>query len=113
MSKFYGEVGYAPTVETRPGVWEEVIKPRNYYGDVTRNMRRYQTADKLNDDLVINNQISIVADPYAMQNFHLIRYVEWMGTKWKVSNVDVQYPRLILEIGGVYNGDDTRESNCC
>ncbi|MBO7449808.1 MAG: hypothetical protein J6U54_05510 [Clostridiales bacterium] len=113
MSKFYGEVGYAPTVETRPGVWEEVIIPRNYYGDVTRNMRRYQSADKLNDDLVVNNQISIVADPYALQNFHLIRYVEWMGTKWKVSNVDVQYPRLILEIGGVYNGDDTRQSDCC
>lgn len=113
MSRFYGEVGYAPTVETRPGVWEEVIIPRNYYGDVTRNMRRYQSADKVNDDLVVNNQISIVADPYAMQNFHLIRYVEWMGAKWKVSNVDVQYPRLILEIGGVYNGDDTGQSDCC
>ena len=110
MSRFYGEVGYAPTVETKPGVWEEKIIKRNYYGDVTRNMRRYQTAEKLNDDLVVNNQISIVADPYAMQNFHLIRYVEWMGAKWKVSNVDVQYPRLILEIGGVYNGDDAGQS---
>ena len=105
MAKYYGSVGYAETREIRPGVWVDGIAERQYYGDVIRNMRRWQSTDNLNDNLNINNQISIVADPYAYQNFHAIKYVTWMGSRWKVSNVDVQYPRLILEVGGVYNGD--------
>lgn len=103
MSKFYGAVGYAETVETSPGVWEEQITERNYYGDVIRNTRRLQSADKVNDDINISNEISIVADPYANDHFYAIRYVVFQGAKWKVSNVDVQYPRLILSLGGLYN----------
>lgn len=105
MAKFYGSIGYAETVETKPGVWEEVITERKYFGDIIRNSRRLQTADKLNDDITVSNEISIVADPFANMNFHLMRYVEFMGAKWKISNVDVQYPRLILTIGGLYNGE--------
>lgn len=104
MAKFYGVIGFAETVETTPGVWKEQITKRNYYGDLTRNARRLQTADKLNDDININNELSIVSDPYAIQNFHAMRYVEFMGTKWKISNIEVQYPRLILTLGGEYNG---------
>ena len=103
MPKFYGAVGYAETVETSPGVWEEQITERNYYGDVIRNTRRLQSADKVNDDINISNEISIVADPYANDHFYAIRYVVFQGAKWKVSNVDVQYPRLILSLGGLYN----------
>ena len=102
MAKFYGSIGYAETAETKPGVWEEVITERKYFGDIIRNSRRLQTADKLNDDITVSNEISIVADPFANQNFHSMRYVEFMGTKWKISNIDVQYPRLILTIGGLY-----------
>lgn len=104
MAKYFGSVGYAEIKETRPGVWVDGITERQYYGDVTRNMRRWQSSENLNDDLTVNNQISIVADPYAYQNFHAIKYVTWMGSRWKVSNIEVQYPRLILEVGGVYNG---------
>lgn len=104
MAKFYGEIGFVETVETVPGVWKEQIVPHNYYGDLIRNIRRLQGSENLNDNINVNNEISIVADPYANQNFHMIRYVEFMGTKWKVSNVDVQYPRLVLTLGGVYNG---------
>ena len=103
MSKFYGAVGYAKTVETSPGVSVEQITERNYYGDVVRNTRRLQSADKVNDDINISNEISIVADPYANDHFYAIRYVVFQGAKWKVSNVDVQYPRLILSLGGLYN----------
>lgn len=102
MAKFYGSIGYAETAETKPGVWEEVITERKYFGDIIRNSRRLQTADKLNDDITVSNEISIVADPFANQNFHSMRYVEFMGAKWKISNIDVQYPRLILTIGGLY-----------
>lgn len=103
MPKFYGAVGYAKTVETSPGVSVEQITERNYYGDVIRNTRRLQGADKVNDDINISNEISIVADPYANDHFYAIRYVVFQGAKWKVSNVDVQYPRLILSLGGLYN----------
>lgn len=105
MPKFYGAIGFAEMSETVPGVWEEQILPHNYYGDVIRNSRRLQTGENLNDNINVSNEISIIADPYANQNFHSIRYVEWMGTKWKVTDVEVQYPRLILSLGGVYNGD--------
>lgn len=104
MAKFYGKIGYASTVETKPGVYEEQIVERSYYGDLIRNTRRLQSTDQVNDDINISNEISIVADPYATNNFHTMRYAVFMGTKWKVSNVEVSYPRLILTLGGVYNG---------
>ncbi len=104
MAKFYGVIGYAETVETTPGVWTEVITERNYSGDVIKNTKRWQAGENLNDNLMINNTISIVADPFAYQNFYAIRYINWMGALWKISNVEVQRPRLILSIGGVYNG---------
>ena len=104
MAKFYGVIGYAVTKETAPGVWTEEIAEQSYYGDLTRNMRRLQDSGDLNDDINGANEISIVADPYANANFHSMRYVAFMGAKWKISKVEVQYPRLILTLGGVYNG---------
>ena len=104
MAKWFGKIGYAETVETSPGVWKEKINFRDYYGDLTRNTRRLQSADKVNDDLNISNELSIVSDPYAINNFHSMRYAEFMGAKWKINTVEVSYPRLILTLGGVYNG---------
>lgn len=104
MAKFYGAIGFANTVETRPGIHEEQITEHNYYGDLVKNVRRLQGSAQVNDDIDVANQISIVADPFAYSNFHSMRYVEFMGAKWKISNIDVQYPRLILTIGGLYNG---------
>ena len=104
MAKFYGIIGYAESVEVEPGIWEDQMTERRYYGDLIRNTRRLQSSDKVNDDITTSNEISILADPFAYENFHSMRYVEFMGTKWKVVNVDVQYPRLILSLGGVYNG---------
>ncbi|MCD8159450.1 MAG: hypothetical protein LUD77_11390 [Clostridiales bacterium] len=103
MAKFYGNIGYGETAETSPGVWEEVITERKYFGDVLQFMRRWESGEGLNDDLNISNKISIVADPFAYEHFHTMRYVEWLGAKWKVSEVEVAYPRLILNVGGVYN----------
>ncbi len=103
MGKWYGAIGYADTLETEAGVWDEELIERMYYGDLLRNTRKLEGADKVNADINIANEISVVADPFAYQNFHLMRYVELMGVKWKITNVEVQYPRLILTIGGVYN----------
>ena len=107
MAKFYGKIGYAERKETAPGVWRDVVTEREYYGDVLANSRRYESGEHLNDDLNINNRFSIVSDAYAVQHFYLMKYVEWMGTKWKISAVEVQHPRLILTVGGVYNAQQT------
>ncbi len=103
MAKFYGPVGYAATIETAPGVWEEQMIEHAYYGDLIRNTRQLQSGDMLNDNINVANEISIVADPFARQNFQNMRYVVFMGSKWKVSKVEVNYPRLILTIGGLYH----------
>lgn len=108
MSKFCGNIGFAVTKETRPGIWEEVIIERVYHGDVTKNYQRHDATEYLNDNVNVSNVISILADPYCFANFFSIRYVEWMGAKWKVTSVEVQRPRMILNIGGVYNERDTR-----
>lgn len=105
MAKWYGVIGYADTVEVEPGIWDEQVTERPYYGELIRNTRRLQTADKVNDDLTISNQISIVSDPYAINNFHAMKYAVLWGTKWKITSVEVQYPRLVLEVGGAYNGN--------
>lgn len=110
MARFYGAIGYAETVETAPDVFNETIQEHFYYGFITRNTRRLQTSDQVNDDVTVSNVISIVADPYAEQNFHAIRYASFMGTKWKVTSVEVQYPRLLLTLGGVYNGQSGPQS---
>lgn len=103
MAKWFGIVGYEETKETSPGVWSKQITEQQYYGDTISNRWMNQSSNNVNDDININNQISIIADTFAYENFQHIRYAEFMGVKWNVSNVDVQYPRLILTLGGVYN----------
>lgn len=106
MAKFYGEVGYGEAVETPQGsgVWVDKIVEHKYYGDVIRNARSLDAGERLHDDLTVSNSISIVADAYAREHFFAIRYIRWMGTLWKASNVEVQIPRLVIRLGGVYNG---------
>lgn len=104
MAKFYGTIGYGVTSEIRPGVWDETITERQYYGDVNRLSKRLQSSDKVVDDITIVNEISILADPFAYENFHAMKYVVYMGAKWKISSVEVKYPRLTIATGGLYNG---------
>lgn len=105
MAKFYGKVGYArAAVEGREGIWEDEMLERYLYGDVQRNTRRLVPGDNVNSDLTTTNTISVLADAYALNNIFAIRYVEWMGSLWTVSEVEVQAPRLLLRLGGVYNG---------
>lgn len=104
MTRFHGVVGYGETTETAPGVWQDNIVEYPYFGDVVRHARNFQQGEQLNYDLTVTNSISIVADAYANENFHSIRYVHWGGQRWEVGEVEVQPPRLILRLGGVYNG---------
>lgn len=104
MAKFYGEIGYGESVDAGNGVWKDQIVEYLARGDVIRNTRRLSEGQSVNDDISVNNSISIVMDAYAREHFFAIRYVRWMGSLWKVTDVEVQAPRLILRLGGVYNG---------
>ena len=110
--KFSGKVGFwLSDVEIRPGVYQSFIKERPYYGEVTRNERRWQEADQQNTNMRINNSISILSDLFARQNFASIKYVIWNGVKLKVNSVTLDYPRIKLEIGGIYNGENALGSS--
>lgn len=105
MAKWFGKIGYSETVETAPGVWTPQDTVREYYGDVIRNNTRWSmNSESTNDDLTVNCQISIVADPFAINKFHSIKWIEFMGTCWKVTSVEPQFPRLLLTLGGCWNG---------
>ena len=112
MAKYYGFVGYIKTVETAPGVWAPKAIERPYYGDVIRNAKRFQNqSEGINDDIVVNHSISIVADPYASENHPYIRYCWWNDVAWKVTDISIEYPRIILNLGGVYNAEKA-EASC-
>lgn len=105
MAKFYGVIGYAVTEETKPDVWVETVTERPYFGDIVRESRRVENSqDTINDGITMNNEISIVADPYAQEHIYAMRYVKFRGAAWKITSVEVQYPRLNISIGGIYNG---------
>lgn len=105
MSKFYGKIGFKDTeeLEGEPGIYTGQVE-RNYYGDLIRTVKNSRSGDKINDDIEIRNELSILADPYLMNHFSDIQYVEFMGVKWKVTGVEIKFPRLILTTGSVYNG---------
>lgn len=108
MARWAGEIGYVETVETSPGVWEEQIVPKDdYTGDMNSLSRSLRNGQKINDDVEIGMELEIVADPYALSHFSNMRYVTYMGVKWKVRTVTVRYPRLVLSLGEEYHdGED-------
>lgn len=105
MAKFHGTIGYEEAEEIRQGVFKPKVIEREAFGDILRNYRRLDGGLGTNDDVNLSSQFSIVADPYAMEHYFAIRYVKWNGGCWKVTCVDVQWPRLILTVGGLYNGE--------
>lgn len=108
MAKYYGSIGYAKTEETSPGVYTTETVERKYSGDILRNTGSWAvSSESTNDDLDINVQISIVADPYAYKHFHQMKYIVFMGAKWKIKSIEPRYPRIIVTVGGVYNGQQT------
>ena len=108
MAKWNGKIGYVENVETEPGIWEPVVTEKPYSGDLLFNMSQWVNSSGVNDDLKLANKISVIADPFAYNNFQHIKYLEFMGTLWKVTTAEVNYPRIILSIGGVYNGEQAR-----
>lgn len=110
MAKFYGAIGFVQQVETSRGVWEDSVVERNYAGDILQNNRRIDTTETLSNNLSLNVRISIVADDFALQNVPYIRYVRWNHNPFMVTTADYQYPRIILTLGGLYNGQQASTS---
>ena len=104
MAKFFGLIGFSKLVETSPGVWQPEEEARPYYGDLVREGRRWENAQKINDDFVINNYVSIVADTFAYENYSIMKWVEVYNTKWEIQSAEIEYPRIKLTLGGVWNG---------
>lgn len=111
MSKWFGKIGYAIQKETEPGIWEDKIVERDYYGDLLTDNRKRQTNNNVLDEITLSNMVSIIADPFAYNNCSCMAYAEIMGVRWKISEVEVKPPRLNLTIGGVYNGNTPRTSD--
>jgi hypothetical protein len=110
MAKFHGKVGFITYVESEGSVYKECVTEKGYYGDVIRLSRRYAPSETINDDLTLNAEISIVADAFAYQNFQSLRYVNYQGANWEVTSAAVERPRIIMQIGGVYNGSKGPET---
>lgn len=105
MAKFYGKIGFVESKDQGDGIWILDVTEREYVGDVIKNTRRWDvSSEKINDNLNLNNSISIISDDFAIEKASFIKYVEWMGSCWDISSIEMQRPRLILTIGGVYNG---------
>lgn len=105
MAKFYGSIGYARQEESKPGVWIDKIVERNYRGDVILDQRRWQSDEKVNDNLNIDNSISIIADEYAYSNIGNMKYIVWNNITWKIQSFSINRPRIVIQIGGIYNGE--------
>lgn len=105
MARFYGAVGYVELQETGLDIVSEVPSERMYKGELLKNYSRLTNGESINDTVAVSNRVSILADPYALNHMHAMRYVKWRGGVWKITDVDAsQSPRLILSLGGVYNG---------
>lgn len=106
MAKYFGNIGFVKSVEDpdKPGFWRETVETRPYYGDVLTHQFKNTTPTYINGEITLSNSFSIVADEYANANFGYMKFIEYKGTAWSISNIEVEYPRLIINVGGVYNG---------
>ena len=104
--KWSGKIGFADAREDEPSVYTEHITEHSYYGDVVDFGRQVQGGDKINEDVTLGNSLSVVCDPFAMNHLYAMRYATFMGQRWKVTNVKAQYPRLVLTLGGLWNGSE-------
>lgn len=106
MAKCSTIIGFSITSETKPGVWKQSIVQREYIADIIDMGRRLQSNNSINDNFTVADKLSLIADPFARENFYSMKWIEYAGAKWKVSSVSVSYPRLILTLGELYNGPD-------
>lgn len=110
MAKFAGLVGYVTQEESAPGVWSPVENPKPMKGDIIRqsstngNGSRIGDTGKVNDDITLGHRVSLLGDAYAFENYFSIKWVQIGSKKWTVTSVEMQRPRVIVSLGGLWNG---------
>jgi len=109
MAKYSGLVGYITQEESSPGVWSSVENPKLMKGDIIRQSSSFQSdgrtsSSKVNDDITLNHRVSLLGDAYAFSNYYTIKWIALDGLKWQVSSVEIQRPRIIVTLGGLWNG---------
>lgn len=110
MAKFYGAIGYSIITETSPGVWIDEVVERNYTGDEIKAKRIWQPSENVNPNFTISDSISIVADEFMLANMQMMKYVRWRGAVWSINSISIDRPRMVLAIGGLFNGNTTSSS---
>ena len=105
MAKYSGKVGYGEEVETVPGVWEVRIEERMMKGDKIRQNANIRDSGKVNNEITLNHRVSLLGDAYAFANYYIMKWIEIDGRRWEVASVEVQRPRLIVDIGGLWHGN--------
>ncbi len=104
MAKYAGLVCYVTQEEKVPGVWTPLENPVLMKGDIIRQSSNYQDNGKINSDISLNHRVSLVGDAYAFDNYYNIKWIMLDGRKWEVTSVEIQRPRIIVSIGGLWNG---------
>ena len=104
MARYYGVVGFSNPTEVSPGIWEDVITERSYFGTVTKDVAKWKASENLHNDFSVANVIDILADGYAFDNISAIRYIHWSGADWSIADVEISRPRLTIRLGGLYHG---------
>lgn len=107
MARYFGHIGFATQIETSPGIWTDIIEQRPYKGDVIRNGRRYDSGESINDNFTITNTFSIISDAFLYSHIPAMRYIEYLGSKFKITSVDIDRPRVTISVGGVYVPEDS------
>lgn len=92
--------------EVRPGVWKMQPEEVTHRAKLLTYNKDYDSGEEVNDDLKLRNRYEIVMKDKKL-DYQDMRYVIVKGTKWKVSALEFLEVRIIITLGGVYNGGQT------
>ena len=90
------------TRETAEGVWLEEFVEIPTKGTIRNLYVRNDNGSSVNTNLRLTNEISILMDSKIQTYIQTLKYVVWKGSKWEVQSIGVNYPRLTINLGGLY-----------
>lgn len=104
MNQFRGKIGFSIPVNKGHGIYDNSVVERTYRGDILSQSRKLDAGTNINDNIDMNIRLSILSDDFLNVHLSQITYVHYMGGVWKVKSIEPSRPRIVLALGGVYNG---------